>query len=98
MKINNDKPVTGVDRGSTPATESTTAPARPDRVSLEQSQNAAALAESSRSSASAARATRLRHIEDAVRSGSYKPNPSRVADDILAAAELEARLRAMMGG
>lgn len=98
MKVNNDKPVTGVDRGATPAADPSTTAARPDRVNLDQSQHAAQLAEGARTSASAARATRLRHIEDAVRSGSYKPNPSRVADDILAAAELEARLRTMMGG
>ncbi len=97
MKINNDKSVSNVERGSTPASETGAAPPRADRVSLEESQKVAQAVDVARNAASGSRALRLRQIEDAVRSGGYRPNPSRVADEILAAAEIELRLRAISG-
>ena len=45
------------------------------------------------SSAKASRAQRLRDIEAAVRDGSYRPDPERIAEQILADAELAARLQ-----
>ena len=65
MKINNEKPVAGVDRGTTPAAEGSGAPARTDRVTLEESQQAAQAVEVARHSATGSRAMRLRQLEDA---------------------------------
>ncbi|GEM_PF-4667698 len=45
------------------------------------------------SNAKASRAQRLRDIEAAVRDGSYRPDPERIAEQILADAELAARLQ-----
>lgn len=97
MKINNQNPVAGVDRGATPAAEPGGPPAKTDKVSLEQSQQEVQLVESARRQSGSSRAVRLREIEDQIRRGGYRPDASRVADEILAAAEIEVRLRAMMG-
>ena len=43
--------------------------------------------------AGAGHASRLRDIENAVRLGTYKPDVGRIAEEILASAELDARLR-----
>ena len=45
------------------------------------------------SNAKTSRAQRLRDIEAAVRDGSYRPDPERIAEQILADAELAARLQ-----
>ncbi|HEX3698106.1 MAG TPA: hypothetical protein VH374_22235 [Polyangia bacterium] len=49
------------------------------------------------SAAGSARIGRLKQIEQQVRSGGFKPNPSQVADEILQAAEVDAKLREMIG-
>lgn len=101
MKINNDKPVTGPERPIVPdSPPPAAAPADKvnDKVSLGQSREAAQSVESAKAATTGSRASRLRAIEDAVRNGAYKPNASRVADDILLAAEIEAHLRQMLGG
>ena len=40
---------------------------------------------------------RLKDIEQQVRSGGFRPDPSKVADEILQAAEVDAKLREMIG-
>lgn len=99
MKVTNDKPVTQVER--TPATEAVQQQrggARPDRVSVEQTRTAAELAQGAKKAVIEDRDARLKRLEAAVKGGSYRPNPSKVAEEILAQAELDARLRALFMG
>ncbi|MDX2022241.1 MAG: flagellar biosynthesis anti-sigma factor FlgM [Deltaproteobacteria bacterium] len=101
MKISNDKPVTQVDR--TPAVEAAAgqaqrAEAKPDRVSVEQTRTAAEMAQNAKKAVNEDREARLKRLEAAVKGGSYRPNPSKVAEEILAQAELDARLRALFMG
>jgi anti-sigma28 factor (negative regulator of flagellin synthesis) len=103
MKINNENPIAGI-KGGSPASESGTvgvpasAPGPTDKVSLEESQHAAQVADNARVAAQRNRTARLHALEEQVRRGDYKPNPSRVVEEILAAADVELRLREMIGG
>jgi negative regulator of flagellin synthesis FlgM len=66
-----------------------------DRVSTAESDSVAAAIASAASGASASRAAKLQSIEAAVRQGTYRPDPQRIAQQILDDAELAARLQAM---
>ena len=69
-----------------------------DRVSTEESaQLEAALAEASGATASG-HAAKLQAIATAVKAGAYRPDPQRIAQQILDEAELAARLQAIFGG
>ena len=66
-----------------------------DRVSTSESARIeAAVADASRGAATA-RSQRLAAIEAAVRQGTYRPDPARIAQEILDDAELAARLQAL---
>ncbi|SRR6266540_3155037 len=66
-----------------------------DRVSTEDSAKIAAAVAQASQGASAGRAAKLQMIEAAVRQGTYKPDPQRIARQILDDAELAARLQAL---
>jgi negative regulator of flagellin synthesis FlgM len=66
-----------------------------DKVSVESKKAEVAVAAARRSSG-ADRAARLERLEASVRSGSYAPDPSRVAEQILSDAVIDARLQAMI--
>jgi anti-sigma28 factor (negative regulator of flagellin synthesis) len=95
MKVTDTKPVSAVDRiagGEAPAA------AQPrDKVDVRASRDAQASVATARSAASSRRIGRLKEIEQQVRSGGFRPNPSQVADEILQAAEVDAKLREMIG-
>lgn len=68
-----------------------------DRVTTEESARvAAAVAAATQNSGTSSRVEMLRTIEAAVRQGTYKPDPNRIAQKILSEAELAARLQAML--
>jgi negative regulator of flagellin synthesis FlgM len=67
-----------------------------DRVSTEDSAKVAAAVAAASQGAGAARGAKLAAIEAAVRQGTYKPNPQRIAQQILDDAELAARLQMML--
>ena len=101
MKVTNDKPVAQVER--TPSVEVVAGQqqrveARPDRVSVEQTRTAAELAQTAKKAVSEDREARLKRLEVSVKAGSYRPNPSKVAEEILAQAELDVKLRALFRG
>ena len=66
-----------------------------DRVSTGASQQRATTIAATASAADAARPARLGAIEAAVRQGTYRPDPRRIAQEILDDAELAARLQAI---
>jgi len=67
-----------------------------DRVTVEGGRPAQVAVSTARRSAGAERSARLERLETQVRSGSYAPDPSRVAEQILSDAEVDARMQAML--
>jgi len=78
--------------GRTPASERGDAG---DRVSTDDSARVAAAISAATQAAGATRATNLAAIEAAVRQGTYKPDPQRIAQEIVDDAELAARLQVL---
>jgi negative regulator of flagellin synthesis FlgM len=66
-----------------------------DRVSTEESAKIAQAVAQASQSAAAGRSAKLQAIEAAVRQGTYRPDPQRIAQEILDDAELAARLQAL---
>ena len=67
-----------------------------DRISTESSARVAAAVASAAQGASSSRAARLRDIESAVKSGTYRPDPQQIAQRILDEAEVSARVQALL--
>jgi anti-sigma28 factor (negative regulator of flagellin synthesis) len=67
-----------------------------DRVSVTATKDVEASVEVAHRAAGGKRAARLERLEAEVRSGTYRPDPSRVAEQILSDAEVDARIAAML--
>ena len=67
-----------------------------DRVTVDGSRPAEVAVATARRSSGAERSSRLDRLEAQVRSGSYAPDPTRVAEQILSDAEVDARLQALL--
>jgi flagellar biosynthesis anti-sigma factor FlgM len=99
MKIQRTKPVEGVERTPSPTEGQGQAPAPKaptDRVSVGAEKQVGELLQATRGRASAVRTARLEQIAAAIKQGQYRPDASRIADQILTAAEVDARLRALL--
>ena len=94
MKVNEAKPVADVARIASPEQQAAAVPK--DRVTVSESRDAQAAVSAAQRSATNGRTVRLKDLEQQVRSGSYHPDPTRVAEEILQEAELEARLQALL--
>ncbi len=108
MKVNGPKDIVGVERPAGPkdarpqATAETPPPPSAevraaDRVTLEAPQVAEMLI-GARQRGAAARTGRLKELEAALKGGTYRPDVGQLAEKLLSAAEVDARLRAMMRG
>jgi hypothetical protein len=95
MKVTETKPVAGVERVA--GNEPHVVADPKDRVTVSNAREVLAAIDSAKRSAGNQRSARLHQLEQAVRSGGYHPTASQVADEILAAAEVDARLRALLG-
>jgi anti-sigma28 factor (negative regulator of flagellin synthesis) len=89
------KPVDGT------TTTTTTAPdidvhVPKDRVSVKSTKEAEAAVATAQRAAGTQRNARTERLEADVRAGSYRPDPARVAQQILADAEIDARLSEML--
>jgi anti-sigma28 factor (negative regulator of flagellin synthesis) len=96
MKISDVKAIDGTPRVKGAEDPSTEAKAPKDRVSVRATDEAASAAAVARQAAGGRRAARAEQLEAEVRSGGYHPDPTRVAEQILADAEVDARISAMM--
>jgi anti-sigma28 factor (negative regulator of flagellin synthesis) len=67
-----------------------------DRISISQASEIRTSVEEGVTMAAAERSQRLHHLTQAVQSGTYRPNASQLAAQILAEAELDARLARTM--
>ena len=74
-----------------------TPPETADRVSTEDTARLTAAMATASEGAGTARAAKLADIEQAVRQGTYRPDPQQIAEQILDDAELAARLQALFG-
>jgi anti-sigma28 factor (negative regulator of flagellin synthesis) len=101
MKVDSPKDVKGVDRVAGREEKAAPAPGSPktpeDRVTIEGRQVAEMLNQA-RTRAAGSRGARLEQIEAQIRSGAYQPDASQLAEKLLSAAEIDARLRALMKG
>ena len=102
MKVESPKDVKGIDRvagredKAAPAAAGT--PKAPeDRVTIEGRQVVEQL-NAARTRGAGNRGARLEALEAQIRSGSYQPDASQLAEKLLSAAEIDARLRALMKG
>jgi hypothetical protein len=68
----------------------------PEKVSVRSTREVDAAVAAAKRAAGGERSARLERLEAEVRAGGYRPNPSRVAEQILSDAEVDARLQAML--
>jgi anti-sigma28 factor (negative regulator of flagellin synthesis) len=83
---------------SKPQKEEAPSRTRLDRVTTAEAQQALALAQSVRGKVAASHSSMLTRIESAIRSGTYSPSAGQLASKLLTAAEIDAKLQAMMQG
>lgn len=95
MKVDSARPITAVERAPSTEGASAKASAPTDRVSTDATKSVVSLAEATQAKTAQSRVSRLKEIEAAVKAGAYRPNPSQIAEEILSAAEVDARLRAL---
>lgn len=93
MKINETKPVAEVARVTSAEPQAT--PPK-DRVTVRASREVNASISTSKGAAASARPGRLKDLEARVRAGEFHPDPSRVAEEILQDAEIDARLQSIL--
>jgi anti-sigma28 factor (negative regulator of flagellin synthesis) len=96
MKVTDVKSVVGPERVKPAEGQAPELGGPKDRVSVEASKEAEATIAVARKAASGKRAARLERLEVEVRSGGYRPDPGRVAEQILADAEIDARMVALL--
>jgi len=71
---------------------------QPDKVSVEGVKQVEAVVQAVQASLGTSRASRLQELENSIRQGSYRPDAGQLAERIVQAAEVDARLRAIFGG
>ena len=99
MKVKDTSEVRRADANRSPDTKKTAeSPKAADKVTTEASAQVEAVATQARHLASSNRAIRLESIEAAIRQGTFKPDPGRIAQRILDEAEVTAQLQAMLSG
>jgi anti-sigma28 factor (negative regulator of flagellin synthesis) len=99
MMIKNTPSIGSIDPAKSNSQKEDVAPrVRSDRVSTVEGQQVLATARSVQAKVGSARAAMLAQVENAVRSGAYAPSASQLADRLLNAAEIDARLQALLRG
>ncbi len=98
MKVTDTSQIKALAPGTAPEPGRVPAAARDpgDRVSTDDSAKIAEVIARASGTASAGHAAKLQAIEAAVRQGTYRPDPQRIAQEILNDAELAARLQALL--
>lgn len=96
MKVTDVKAVLGAERVKAPEAMAPELSGPKDRVSVHATKEAEASIAVAHRAAGGRRVARLERLEAEVRSGSFRPDPGRVAAQILADAEVDARIAAML--
>jgi anti-sigma28 factor (negative regulator of flagellin synthesis) len=95
MKVRETSEMQGVERTPSATAEPHARPAM-DKVTVESVRPPSELVTAARQHTTSSRAARMQELESALKGGRYRPDAQRIADQILSAAEVDARLRAMM--
>ena len=100
MRVDNKTEIKTKDTGQNRATAEKLAPAVPlsDKVSIGEVRQVEAVVQSVRSSLGMNRTVKLQELEASIRQGTYQPDAGRLAEKIIQAAEVDARIRAIFGG
>jgi anti-sigma28 factor (negative regulator of flagellin synthesis) len=69
-----------------------------DKVSLDGAKQVEAVVQAVRANVGVDRNARLQELENAIRQGGYRPDAGQLAEKIVQAAEVDARLRTLFGG
>jgi anti-sigma28 factor (negative regulator of flagellin synthesis) len=98
MMIKNTTSIGSVESTTINKPQKEEAPARPplDRVTTAEAQKTLALAQSLRTKVGLSHTAMLARVEAAIRSGTYSPSAGQLANKLLDAAEVDARIQAMM--
>jgi len=96
MKVTDVKTLAGPERAKPVEPHAADGAGPQDRVSVQATKEAEASIAVAKKAAGGKRAARLERLEAEVRSGGYRPDPGRVAEQILADAEVDARMTAML--
>jgi anti-sigma28 factor (negative regulator of flagellin synthesis) len=99
MRVEDKPSVKRTESAPAKATGSRTSVAtQTDKVSLDGMKQVDAVVEAVKTSVGTGRNIRLQELENAIRQGGYRPNAGQLAEKIVQAAEVDARLRAIFGG
>jgi len=99
MKIKDFQGIRRVDANRPPAVQDgrkADVPPVPDRVSTEGTGRLAGAVASAQTAAAGSREVSIEAIKAAIRNGTFKPDPQRIADKVLGDAEISAALQAML--
>lgn len=97
MKINDTQNTAPLQSSSNTQAAPARAREEQDRVTLERTKALQADIDRAKVSAGASRAAQLQALETAIRSGTFKPSAQQLAEKLLQSAEVDARLRSLLG-
>jgi anti-sigma28 factor (negative regulator of flagellin synthesis) len=95
VKVNDTTPLAPV-RSLRPAEQTQQVNSAKDKISTNEQERVSTVTSEAQELASKERSVRLQELEAQVQSGSYKPDAGRIAEQILAEAELNARIRSLL--
>jgi flagellar biosynthesis anti-sigma factor FlgM len=99
MRVEDKQSVKGSDSGpAKAATDRGAVRPQADKVSLEGAKHVEAVVQAVQASMGVDRSARLQELENAIRQGTYQPDAGQLAEKIVQAAEVDARLAAIFGG
>jgi anti-sigma28 factor (negative regulator of flagellin synthesis) len=99
MRVEDKQSVSGTDAAPAKSTTGqTVVRTQADKVSLDGAKQVEAVVQAVRTNIGSDRSARLRELENAIRQGGYQPNAGQLAEKIVQAAEIDARLSVILGG
>jgi anti-sigma28 factor (negative regulator of flagellin synthesis) len=99
MRVEDKQALKGTDAApAKPAGDKTAVRPQADKVSLDGVKQVEAIVQAVQTSMGVDRSTRLQELEAAIRQGGYKPDAGQLAEKIVQAAEVDARLKVIFGG
>ena len=99
MRVEDKQSLKGTDAApAKPAGDKTAVRPQADKVSLDGAKQVEAIVQAVQTSMGVDRSARLQELEAAIRQGGYKPDAGQLAEKIVQAAEVDARLSVIFGG
>jgi anti-sigma28 factor (negative regulator of flagellin synthesis) len=99
MRVEDKQSVSGTDAAPAKSTTGRTVlHPQTDKVSLDGAKQVEAVVQAVQTNLGADRSARLQELENAIRQGGYKPDAGQLAEKIVQAAEVDARLSVIFGG